>query len=138
MIITIIVVIILFFIIKTVMSSEKDKQVLRETPIDKKFKVILDFLNSELFNNKAKVTKIDWQSFYFLEEGSNQMMTFIYSHQVLSIEWKYKYFQKEIKYERTISNAHNLSLFEQQKIAEELLIKIYEVAKNHQIEVTNI
>jgi hypothetical protein len=49
----------------------------------------------------------------------------------LAITWKYKYFQKEIVHQRQFNNVRNLSLFEQQNIAKQMIDEMTIVIVNH-------
>jgi hypothetical protein len=133
-----IILLVIFFLIKTVISNQNDKQTLKETSIQDKFRIIINKVNSEAFAGRGSITKIDWQSFMLGQIESNQIITFIYSHRNLSIEWKYKYFQKEMNFNRSFSNVDNLSLFGQEKIAQNLITEFNRAIENHKNEVNNI
>lgn len=124
-----------YFIVKTIISTQQDKQVLREIPIEKKFEVIVNAVNEVAFSGNGKIKKIDWQSFFLGELGSNQIIEFTYAHKTLTVVWKYKYFQKEVAYEKRIQNANNLSIFEQQKFVENLIIEMSNTIARHKREV---
>ena len=56
----------------------------------------------------------------------------MYSTGHLTITWKYKYFQKEVVHEKIFNNVRNLSIFEQQRIAEIMVSEMAVVISNHQ------
>lgn len=120
-----------YFIIKSVFSTAKDKQDIRMTPIEEKFRFMLNVLNTNVFDGKAKVYKINGQAFNFMVDQSNQMLQFIYSHSGLSVEWKYKYYQKEVKHKKYFSNVRNISVFDQQQMAYTLISEMNRVIETH-------
>jgi hypothetical protein len=130
MIWTILILIVAFILIKFFIDLSKDKDDLQGQTLDEKFNVIINMLNEVAFNGNGKVTKIDDREFNLYEVGTNQLVKLQYSTGNLTIDWRYKYFQKEVVHTRQYNNVRNLSLFEQQKIArafiEEGLYKIEE------------
>ena len=79
----------------------------------------------------GKVTTLDKRSFNLYQDGKNQIIKFEYGTGHLTITWKYKYFQKEIVHEKQYDNVRNLSLFEQQKIADNIISEMEQVVENH-------
>lgn len=132
---TFILLVIAFFVIRTIFSHQEDKKTLKETPIQDKFRVIIRKIDEEAFDSGGMITKIDWQSFMLGRIGSNQLVTFIYAHKVFRIEWKYKYYQKEMKYTRSFTNADNWSIFEQEKIAKTIIYEFNQSLNRHKSEV---
>lgn len=130
MIWTIIIIIAVFILIKFIVELSKDKDDLQGQTLDKKFIVIINMLNEVAFDGNGEITKIDERELNLYEAGTNQLFKLQYSTGNLTIDWRYKYFQKEIVHSKNYNNVRNLSLFEQQKIAksfiEEGLYKINE------------
>ena len=133
-----IILVVVFFLVKTLFGNQNDKQILKETPIQDKFRIIINKVNNEAFKGRGIITKIDWQSFMLGQIESNQIITFIYSHKVLSVEWKYLYFQKELKFKRSFLKADNWSVFEQEKIIKTLIFEFKNALEKHKNEVNNI
>ncbi|SDS48853.1 hypothetical protein [Winogradskyella sediminis] len=133
----IIIIIILFIVIKFTYDLNKDKNDLRYTTLDKKFNVIVNILNKGLFNGKGSVTKIDNRSFNLSQEGSNRIISFFYSTGTLELKLRYKYLQKEVIYSKSFNETRNLSLFEQQNIAECFILEIQAKIDNHKESVMN-
>jgi hypothetical protein len=123
------IVIIVAYSIKFIVEQVK-KDDLQGQTLDKKFNVIINMLNEVAFDGNGKITKIDERELNLYEAGTNQLIKLQYSTGNLTIDWRYKYFQKEIVHSKNYNNVRNLSLFEQQKIAkrfiEEGLYKINE------------
>ena len=71
------------------------------------------------------------REFNLYEDGQNQIIKFQYSTGHLTITWKYKYFQKEIVHERQFNDVRNLSLFDQQKIGEQMINEMAIVVERH-------
>jgi Txe/YoeB family toxin of Txe-Axe toxin-antitoxin module len=129
------VVIVLFILFSFFKDASKDKDDLRNTSLKEKFNVIVNTLNSEAFNGNGSVTNLDNRSFNLYEQGKNQIIQFQYGTGHLTLTWKYKYFQKEIVHEKTYTNVRNLSLFEQKKIADDMINQMRNVVENHKINV---
>ena len=88
-------------------------------------------INEAAFNVDGSVTTLDKREFNLYEDGQNQIIKFQYSTGHLTITWKYKYFQKEIVHERQFNDVRNLSLFEQQKIGEQMIREMAVVVERH-------
>lgn len=131
----ILIIIVLFIIFKFTNDLNKDKSDLQGITLEEKFSIIVNFLNERAFNGKGKVIKLDNKSFNLYEQGSNNIINFTYGTGTLTITWKYKYFQKEVVYKKDFYQTRNLSLFEQQKIAEQIINEMSVVIENHQNEV---
>lgn len=131
----ILIAVIAFIAYKFLSSLDKDKQDLQGKTLNEKFNVIVYMLNESAFNHNGNITNFDQRQFNLYEEGSNQIIQFHYSTGALTIIWKYKYLQKEVVHERTFDDVRNLSLFEQQKIAQNLINEMAVVISNHKINV---
>ena len=58
----------------------------------------------------------------------------MYNQGTLTIIWKYKYFQKELIHEKSFLNMRNLSIFEQEKIAEGFILEMnYKIEKHKEL-----
>jgi len=126
-----------FFLFRFFSDLNKDNYDLQSQSLNEKFAVIVNALNNEVFFGNARVTILDKRSFNLYEEGQNQIIHFLYSTGHLTITWKYKYFQKEVVHERQFNNVRNLSIFEQQKIADIIIremARVIEVHKNNVID----
>ena len=88
-------------------------------------------INDSAFNGDGSVTSLDKREFNLYEDGHNQIIKFQYSTGHLTITWKYKYFQKEIVHERQFNDVRNLSLFDQQKIGEQMIKEMATVVERH-------
>jgi len=125
----------LFILFSFFKDVTKDKDDLRNTSVSEKFNVIVNAINNEAFNGNGSVTKLDIRSFNLYQNGSNQIIQFHYGTGHLTINWKYKYYQKEIVHEKTYTDVRNLSLFEQNKIAVDMINQMRLVIENHKIDV---
>jgi len=112
-------------------SLSKDNDDLQGRTLDDKFNVIVNMINEAAFNGGASVTKLDKREFNLYEDGQNQLIKFQYSTGHLTITWKYKYFQKEVVHERQFNDVRNLSLFDQQKIGEQMINEMAIVVERH-------
>lgn len=129
---TIVIVIIGYTLIKFFSSLNQDNYDLQGQSMDNKFGVIVQSLNDAAFRGRGDVTPLDKRSFNLYENGQNQIILFRYGTGHLTMIWKYKYFQKEIVHEKTFNNVRNLSIFEQQKIADQMIFEMAQVVENHQ------
>lgn len=109
----------------------KDNYDLQGQTLSEKFKFIVNKLNESAFNGQGEITIKDKRSFNLYENGQNQIIHFYYSTGHLTIIWKYKYFQKEIVHEKQFDNVRNISLFDQQKIAEIMIKEMAVIIANH-------
>jgi hypothetical protein len=113
------------------LDLNKDNQDLQDNTVDEKFSVIVQAINDTAFNGKASVTRLNKRSFNLYEEGQNQIVKFMYATGNLYITWRYKYFQKEVVHERQFNDVRNLSIFEQENIAEQMIKEMNEKVLNH-------
>lgn len=116
-------------------KTSKDSEDLSGTTLDNKFNVLVNMLNQAAFNGEGTVRYVDKKLFnLYPPSSSNQLIEFLYSQGMLSITWKYKYFQKEMVFRKNLSNVRNLSLFDQERIGraliEEMEFKVNEHKNN--------
>ncbi len=131
MIWTIVIVIVGYILISFFISLSKDNDDLQGRTLDDKFIVIVNMINEAAFDGRGSVTTLDKREFNLYEEGQNQIIKFQYSTGHLTITWKYKYFQKEVVHERQFNDVRNLSLFDQQKIGEQMINEMFIVVERH-------
>ncbi len=135
MIWTILIVIVGYFLFKFFISLSKDNDDLQSQNLNEKFSIIVSMINQVAFNSLGTVTIIDKREFNLYEDGQNQIIKFLYSTGHLTITWKYKYFQKEVVHERQFNDVRNLSIFQQQKIAEQMIKEMLIIVEKHKIDV---
>ncbi len=109
----------------------KDNYDLQYMTLEKKFQVIVNSINEFAYRGQGTITTVDKRRFNLYQEGQNQIIHFQYGTGHLIIIWKYKYFQKEIVHERQFDDVRNLSLFEQQKIADIMIKEMKQIVQNH-------
>lgn len=124
-------ILVIFLFAKFGFEYDKDSHELKYEALDKKFDQIVYKINEVAFNGNGTITKIDKRTFNLYEKGSNQIIQFLYSTGHLTITWRYKYFRKEVVHERQFNNVRNLSLFEQQRIAEQMINEMSVVVEKH-------
>lgn len=113
----------------------KDLDDLEGTTLDNKFKYTVDYLNFLVFNNEAQVTYLSKREFNLYKTGYNQIIQFTYSTGILTITWRYKYFQKEVIHKKNFYDVRNLSMFAQERIAETMALEMKQVIEKHHIDV---
>lgn len=123
--------IVLFILYRFFASLNEDKRELQIENLSEKFNIIVYALNDAAFNGMGSITIVDKRAFNIYREPSNQIITFQYSTGHLTITWRYKYLQKEVKHERQFNDVRNLSLFEQQRIADTMISDMGQVVERH-------
>lgn len=126
-----VIIIVGFILFKFLFDLDKDNSDLGGKSLDEKFNVIVKAINNAAYEGQGEVNKIDKRSFNLYQRNSNQIINFHYSTGTLSITWKYKYYQKEVVHKEDFNDVRNLSLFEQQKIADKVIYDMARVIENH-------
>ena len=111
----IIISILVFYIFKTFYKFRKeqiaDSEELFNQKLEDKFSYFIDGLNEYCYNRTLSLYKND----------SCQIVNLEYGTGILTIIWKFKYFQQEMVYQRNLPNARNINI-EWQKNALKLVI----------------
>jgi hypothetical protein len=131
----ILVIILTVLLISFLTSFNKDNEDLQGITLSEKFEIIVDMINQVAFHGNGEITQISKREFNLYETGQHQIINFLYGTGHLTITWKYKFFQKEIIHKKQFTNVRNLSLFEQQKIGEQMIEEMAIVINNHQNDV---
>lgn len=131
MIWTIVIIIVAVILIRFIYALSKDHDDLQGRALYEKFGIIGSMINDFAFDGRGDVVTLDKREFNLYEDGQNQIIKFQYSTGHLTITWRYKYFQKEVVHRRQFNNVRNLSIFEQQRIAEQMISEMMIVVKRH-------
>ena len=110
----------------------RDTTDLQNQSLSEKFSVVVSAINKAAFNGYGTVTVLNKRSFNLYEDGQNQIINFFYSTGHLTITWKYKYFQKEVVHERQFNDVRNITIFQQNKIAEQMISEMDMIVARHQ------
>lgn len=113
----------------------KDNYDIENQNLSEKFSSIVSILNESAFDGYGTVTILNNRCFNLYEDGKNQIVSFYYSTGHLTITWKYKYFQKEIVHEHQFNDVRNLSIFEQQNIAKQMIAEMNLIIDKHKKDV---
>lgn len=113
----------------------KDDKELQGRTLDDKFYHIVDELNDFAFEGNGNISYLDKREFNLYEIGQNQIINFLYSTGHLTITWKYKYFKREVTFERQFDNVRNINIIEQQMIVDEMINEMKRVVENHKTKV---
>ena len=116
-------------------AYSKDADDLQSQPLHEKFAVVVGAINDVAFDGMGSVTTFDKRSFNLYETGQNQIVSFLYGTGHLTITWKYKYFQKELVHSRQFNDVRNLSIFEQQRLADIMIAEMRGKVARHKEEV---
>ena len=123
--------IVVFVIFKFANDLNKDKSDLSNSSLNEKFKVVINTLNKNAFSGAGKIERQGSKQLSIYEQNQNQIIFLNYSTGSLEVIWKYKFYEKEIVYKKRFQDARNLSLFEQEKIANIVTSEMIEVVKRH-------
>ncbi len=123
------------YVSKFLFDLKKDDVVLKNQTLPEKFNVLVDVLNTFVFQRLGKVNVIDRRSFNLYQAKQNQIIFFQYATGHLTVTWKYKYLHHEVVHEEVFANVRDITSEQQQLIAENLLLKMTEVKTNHIIKI---
>lgn len=132
---TFVIIVVVFVLFRFFMSLNQDSEDLQGKTLAEKFNVVANMINEAAFNGTGSVTELDKREFNLYEDGQNQIIKFHYSSGHLTITWKYKYYQKEIVHEKQFDNVRNISLFDQQKIAQQMISEMTVFVQRHKNDV---
>lgn len=102
----------------------KDKVELAETPVEKKFEVLVSIINDAMFGGQGELSLFDYDNKLMMltsEDQKNVLIKFYYSTGHLNITLFYKYLQKELEFSRKFTDVRNISVFRQKDIANEFI-----------------
>ena len=131
-IVVVIITIVVIIIFRFISDLNKDNYDLQGGSLAEKFSMVVLTINDAAFSGGGRIIPINKRQFNLYEEGQNQIVCFGYSTGHLTIIWKYKYYQKEVSYEKIFRNVRNLSLSEQQRIANVMIDEMNLVIAKHQ------
>jgi len=120
-----------FILFKFLSDVNKDNSDLAEG-LANKFKYVVQEINNAAFSGEGDIQFNDRRQFNLYKQHSNQIVFFQYGTGILTITWRYKYFQKEVVHEKNFYNVRNLSVFEQQNIAYQMISEMASVIESHQ------
>ena len=123
-----------FILFRFLSDVNKDKADLVEG-LDNKFKYVVQEINNAAFSGEGDIQFNDRRQFNLYKQHSNQIIFFQYGTGILTITWRYKYFQKEVVHEKNFYDVRNLSVFEQQNIAYQMIREMVSVIERHQASV---
>ena len=132
MIWTIIIIVVAGIIIKFLIDLNKDNYDLQGGTISDKFKLLIHILNDAAFGGHGQISITDKRRCNLYKEGSNQIIILNYGTGILTITWRYKYFHKEVVHEKQFNDVRNISSFDQQKIANQMVMEMNHIIENHQ------
>jgi hypothetical protein len=124
-----------YILFRFIVSLSKDNEDLMYQSLPEKFSVIVAAFNQAAFQGLGSVTVLDKRQFNLYRNGASQIINFQYGTGNLTLTWKLKYFQKEVVHEKTFPDVRNLSIFDQQKIADQMLKEVMIVMEKHKIDV---
>jgi hypothetical protein len=114
----------------------KDKQDLRQSPIEVRFKVLIDEINKAFLDGKGTIiypVKNDnrWLNLHS-DDRANYLFQFNYSTGHLTVYLHYKYLQKELNANVPFYNVRDVDIFTQKRMANEFIQKMRVAIMKHQ------
>ena len=100
--------------------------------------MIISLINNEAYDGHGSISKLNEREINLYNEGANQIIKFEYSTGILTITWKYKYFQKEVVHKRYYDQVRNISLFEQMDIGNSIIEEMRKVVNDHKFKTIGI
>lgn len=88
------------------------------------YKVLVDSLNSYVFNGEGDLTKESNRAFNLYKQDSNEILRFIYAFNSLIVEWRFKYYQKELVHKMEIGDIKNFSTDAQVQSAKKIIFEM--------------
>ncbi len=140
LIVLLIITVLAIFILPFSRALMKDRAVLHENPLDKKFKILLDRINDLMMNGKGEITvfKDDPRMLNLFDKNhANMIINFYYSTGSLSITLKYKYFHVELVKKMQFDGMRHAEAFRQQDVANHFCEEASIALREHQIKVNN-
>ena len=114
----------------------KDKQDLRERPIEVRFKVLIDEINKAVLDGKGKTVYPVENDKRLLnlhsDDKANYLIQFYYSTGHLTISLNYLYLHKELNEKVPFYNVRNVDIFTQKRMANEFIQKMRVAIAKHQ------
>lgn len=113
----------------------KDKIELKETPINKKFELLVSIINDTMLGGLGEITLFEnnpRMMNLMSESQRNMLIQFYYSTGNLTIILNYKYFQKELVHKELYSNVRNITIFRQKDIANSFIEIAFRKIREHQ------
>lgn len=136
-----IIIVIGFFIFRTISKFrselKEDNQELQKQNLEDKFRYLIDGLNEYCYQGQGKITKIDNQTLSIYKENSCQIVNLLYGTGILTITWKFKYFQQEMTYKRNLNNARQPSTEWQKNSLNLVISEFLEQYKKHEEKVNS-
>lgn len=139
--IILIIIFLIYYVLKNVLKYKselkKDDTLLENTDLESLLNPLLKKLNEYSFNGKGSLTFHNRKSFDLYDNESNQIIFFQLNTGRIYITWKYKYYQQEMIYKRTLYDLKDATE-EGQKESAELIINEFEIKlQKHKNRVNN-
>ena len=112
-------------------SLNQDKKDLEDIPFEKRFQTLIGILNNYAYEGQGKVTMVNQRNYSLYQEGTNQIIYFLYGTGHLTISWRFKYFQQEVVHEKQFNDVRNSSPEAQTRIAENMIEEMKVVVERH-------
>lgn len=109
-----------------------DNKELNSQNLEDKFKFLIEGLNEYCYQGLGKITNIDKQALSIYKQNSCQIVNIEYGAGILTIIWKFKYFNQEMIYKRNLTEARDATLDWQKKALQTVISEFLEQYKKHE------
>lgn len=113
--------IVIYVLYKFVVAANDDNNDVRDNPLHQRYSHFFGRLNDAAFDGTASLNQKAPHIYTLYKENSNQIIIFKYAMGSMDVKWMYKYYQKELIHEQTLNNIKNVSVFQQDKMADNVL-----------------
>ena len=120
-----------YILIRFIRELKKDNSDLQDKTLDQLFFVIVNRINDVAFIGRGIIHPVNKTEFSLYETGQNQIIIFQYSTGHLTLTWKYKYFHNEVVHSKQFNFVRNISIDQQQEIAEQMINEMTNVVAKH-------
>ncbi|MCK0205027.1 hypothetical protein [Ornithobacterium rhinotracheale] len=100
--------IVVFFLLKAIFKINKDEEDMMKEGLDVKISTLLKGLNEYCYSGRGKINRFkDRKLLNLYQQGSNQIVLFMYKGGDITMHWKIKYLHQEMIYEKIITNTRD-------------------------------
>lgn len=105
---------------------------LNEMSLEERFGILIDGLNAYCYDSLGTITKLDNRTLNLYKKGSCQIINLHYSTGILTITWKFKYFQQEMIYTKNLPYNRDITPMWQLKMLEIIISEFLEKYTQHE------
>lgn len=126
---------IIYIIFKFITAQNHERKDLKNTPISQKFSEIVSPINAHAYNMGGSIIPLETHSFNLYQEGENQIINFHYSSGILTITWKFKWYNNEVIHKKEYPNVQDIGAEQQHRIAFDMINEMDMVIAKHKAKI---